>query len=74
MLAKYKTALFVKGTKKTLVLREVAEDGVERLLCNKEALAACDIALFIYDRYYFIHSLCLDLFLLKHLTSENKLF
>ncbi|XXG83501.1 hypothetical protein AAC387_Pa10g1241 [Persea americana] len=37
------------GTKKTLILREVAEDGVERLLCNKEALAACDIALFIYD-------------------------
>ncbi|KZV32415.1 mitochondrial Rho GTPase 1 [Dorcoceras hygrometricum] len=35
--------------KKTLVLREIPEDGVQKLLSNKESLAACDVAVFIYD-------------------------
>ncbi|KAL6968329.1 Mitochondrial Rho GTPase 1 [Sarracenia purpurea var. burkii] len=37
------------GTKKTLVLREIPEDGVKKLLSNKESLAACDVAVFVYD-------------------------
>ncbi|GMG99715.1 hypothetical protein Nepgr_001555 [Nepenthes gracilis] len=37
------------GTKKTLVLREIPEDGVKKLLSNKESLAACDVAIFVYD-------------------------
>ncbi|XP_058083683.1 mitochondrial Rho GTPase 1-like isoform X3 [Magnolia sinica] len=35
--------------KKTLVMREVPEDGVKKLLSSKESLAACDIAVFVYD-------------------------
>ncbi|XP_073315331.1 mitochondrial Rho GTPase 1-like [Primulina huaijiensis] len=35
--------------KKTLVLREIPEDGVQKLLSNKESLAACDVAVFVYD-------------------------
>ncbi|GAB2296860.1 Mitochondrial Rho GTPase 1 [Dionaea muscipula] len=38
------------GTKKTLVLREVPEAGVKKLLSDKASLAACDVALFVYDR------------------------
>ncbi|KAL6146607.1 hypothetical protein ACLB2K_057285 [Fragaria x ananassa] len=37
------------GTKKFLVLREVPEDGVSKLLSSKDALAACDIAVFVHD-------------------------
>ncbi|KAE8687308.1 Mitochondrial Rho GTPase 2 [Hibiscus syriacus] len=37
------------GIKKTLVLREIPEDGVAKLLSSKESLAACDIAVFVYD-------------------------
>ncbi|GKV08979.1 hypothetical protein SLEP1_g20546 [Rubroshorea leprosula] len=37
------------GVKKTLVLREIPEDGVRNLLSNKESLAACDIAVFVHD-------------------------
>ncbi|GMI94516.1 MIRO-related GTP-ase 1, embryo defective 2473 [Hibiscus trionum] len=37
------------GIKKTLVLREIPEDGVVKLLSSKESLAACDIAIFVYD-------------------------
>ncbi|PQQ06530.1 mitochondrial Rho GTPase 1-like [Prunus yedoensis var. nudiflora] len=37
------------GIKKTLVLREIPEDGVSKLLSSKEALAACDIAVFVHD-------------------------
>ncbi|KAB5529321.1 hypothetical protein DKX38_019402 [Salix brachista] len=37
------------GIKKTLVLREIPEDGVKKLLLNKESLAPCDIAVFVYD-------------------------
>ncbi|XP_077241698.1 mitochondrial Rho GTPase 1-like [Tasmannia lanceolata] len=35
--------------KKTLIMREVPEDGVKDLLSNKESLATCDIAVFVYD-------------------------
>lgn len=34
---------------KTLVLREIPEDGVKKLLSNRESLAACDIAVFVHD-------------------------
>ncbi|XP_062084733.1 mitochondrial Rho GTPase 1-like [Humulus lupulus] len=37
------------GTKKTLVLREIPEDGVGKLLSSKESLAACDVAVFVHD-------------------------
>ncbi|CAK9147069.1 unnamed protein product [Ilex paraguariensis] len=37
------------GTKKTVVLREIPEDGVKKLLSNKESLANCDVAVFVYD-------------------------
>ncbi|XP_059652447.1 mitochondrial Rho GTPase 1-like [Cornus florida] len=37
------------GTKKTLVLREIPEHGVSKLLSKKESLAACDIAVFVHD-------------------------
>ncbi|KAG2695514.1 hypothetical protein I3843_07G016600 [Carya illinoinensis] len=38
------------GTTKTLVLREIPEDGVSKLLSDKESLASCDIAVFVHDR------------------------
>ncbi|XP_073009017.1 mitochondrial Rho GTPase 1-like [Typha latifolia] len=37
------------GVKKTLVMREVPEDQVKSVLSDKESLAACDIAVFVYD-------------------------
>ncbi|KAG9441791.1 hypothetical protein H6P81_017645 [Aristolochia fimbriata] len=37
------------GAKKTLVMREIPENEVRKLLSNKESLSACDIAVFIYD-------------------------
>ncbi|XP_019197482.1 PREDICTED: mitochondrial Rho GTPase 1-like isoform X1 [Ipomoea nil] len=37
------------GIKKTLVLREIPEDGIKKLLSTKESLASCDIAVFVYD-------------------------
>ncbi|KAI3861220.1 hypothetical protein MKX03_016642 [Papaver bracteatum] len=37
------------GNKKTLILREIPEDGVKRLLSRKESLADCDVAIFVYD-------------------------
>ncbi|GJX56910.1 mitochondrial Rho GTPase 1-like protein [Tanacetum coccineum] len=37
------------GTKKTLILREIPEDAIEKLLVNKEALGACDMAVFVHD-------------------------
>lgn len=42
--------LFLQGIKKTLILREIPEDGVKKLLSNKESLALCDIAIFVHDR------------------------
>lgn len=40
-----------QGTKKTLVLREIPEDGVIKLLSTKESLAAYDVAVLVYDRW-----------------------
>ncbi|XP_057966569.1 mitochondrial Rho GTPase 1-like isoform X2 [Malania oleifera] len=37
------------GAKKNLVLQEIPEDHVKRFLSNKESLAACDVAVFVYD-------------------------
>ncbi|GFQ06648.1 dead-box ATP-dependent RNA helicase 2 [Phtheirospermum japonicum] len=37
------------GLKKTLVLREIPEDGVKEFLSRKEALSACDVAVFVHD-------------------------
>ncbi|VFQ69088.1 unnamed protein product [Cuscuta campestris] len=37
------------GGKKTLVLHEVPNDGVQKLLSAKDALAACDVAIFVHD-------------------------
>lgn len=37
------------GGRKILVLREVNEESVSRLLEKKDALAACDVAAFVYD-------------------------
>ncbi|XP_021620427.1 mitochondrial Rho GTPase 1 isoform X2 [Manihot esculenta] len=37
------------GIKKTLVLREIPEDEVKKLLSNKESLASCDVAVFVHD-------------------------
>ncbi|KAL6500466.1 hypothetical protein OROHE_025832 [Orobanche hederae] len=39
-----------RGNQKYLVLREISEAGVEKLLANKESLASCDIAVFVHDR------------------------
>lgn len=40
----------MKGAKKMLVMREILEGAVHNLLANKEFLAACDVAVFVYDR------------------------
>ncbi|XP_050223859.1 mitochondrial Rho GTPase 1-like [Mercurialis annua] len=37
------------GIKKTLILREIPENGVKKLLSDKESLASCDIAVFVHD-------------------------
>ncbi|XP_074271976.1 mitochondrial Rho GTPase 1-like [Silene latifolia] len=37
------------GSQKFLVLREIPEAKVKNLLSDKESLAACDVALFVYD-------------------------
>ncbi|KAI3798556.1 hypothetical protein L1987_33833 [Smallanthus sonchifolius] len=37
------------GTKKTLILREIPEDAIRKLLIHKDALAACDVAVFVHD-------------------------
>lgn len=44
----------MKGDKKTLVMREIPETEVKNLLSNKESLAACDIAVFVHDRYLIV--------------------
>ncbi|XP_024020110.1 mitochondrial Rho GTPase 1 [Morus notabilis] len=38
-----------QGTKKTIVLKEIPEDGVKKFLLDKESLAACDVAVFVHD-------------------------
>jgi Ras family protein T1 len=40
----------LQENKKYLVLREISEDGVTKLLANRESLASCDIAVFVHDR------------------------
>ena len=40
-----------QGTKRTLILREIPEDGATKFLSNQDCLAACDVAVFVYDRY-----------------------
>nr|AUS89406.1 MIRO GTPase 2-like protein [Sesuvium portulacastrum] len=37
------------GSRKYLILREIPEEKVKKLLSDKESLAACDIAIFVYD-------------------------
>lgn len=44
------TLLTLQSSQKTLILQEIPEDGVKKLLSNKECLAACDVAVFLYDR------------------------
>ncbi|XP_045812749.1 mitochondrial Rho GTPase 1-like [Trifolium pratense] len=39
-----------RENKKYLVLREISEAGVKKLLANKESLASCDVAVFVHDR------------------------
>ncbi|GJX47581.1 mitochondrial Rho GTPase 2-like protein [Tanacetum coccineum] len=39
----------LRGTKKTLILHEIQEDDVKQFLSSKESLAACDVAIFVYD-------------------------
>lgn len=43
-------AILCQGCKKTLILREIPEDRVKKFLANKESLAACDVAVVVYDR------------------------
>ncbi|XP_061341366.1 mitochondrial Rho GTPase 2-like [Gastrolobium bilobum] len=37
------------GTRKTLVLREIPEGEVSKVLSNQDYLADCDVAVFVYD-------------------------
>lgn len=46
----YICIIVFQGTKKTLILREIPEDRVKKFLANKESLAACDVAVVVYDR------------------------
>ncbi|XP_061971535.1 mitochondrial Rho GTPase 2-like isoform X1 [Populus nigra] len=41
--------LSLQGNKKTLILREIPEDGVKKFLSNKESLSSSDVAVFVYD-------------------------
>ncbi|MED6181172.1 Mitochondrial Rho GTPase 2 [Stylosanthes scabra] len=43
------TIELIRGTKKVLVLREIPEGEVPRVLSNQDYLAACDVAIFVYD-------------------------
>ncbi|CAH8381999.1 unnamed protein product [Eruca vesicaria subsp. sativa] len=38
-----------KSAKRTLVMREIPADGAQGIFSSKESLAACDIAIFVYD-------------------------
>ncbi|XP_058774841.1 mitochondrial Rho GTPase 1-like [Vicia villosa] len=40
-----------RENKKYLVMREISESGVTKLLANKKSLASCDIAVFVHDRF-----------------------
>ncbi|KAL8166323.1 LOW QUALITY PROTEIN: hypothetical protein V2J09_007822 [Rumex salicifolius] len=37
------------GAEKVLVLREILEDSIPKLLSSKNSLAPCDVAIFVYD-------------------------
>ncbi|KAL8166385.1 hypothetical protein V2J09_007884 [Rumex salicifolius] len=37
------------GAEKVLVLREIPEDSIPKLLSSKNSLAPCDVAIFVYD-------------------------
>lgn len=37
------------GVKKTLILREIPEERVKKVVSQKDSLAACDVAVFVYD-------------------------
>ncbi|AQK62145.1 Mitochondrial Rho GTPase [Zea mays] len=37
------------GTRKTLILREIPEGDVRSILSDRESLAPCDVAVFVYD-------------------------
>ena len=50
----YVLSFCLQGKKKYLVLREIPEDGVKKLLANKESLASCDIAIIVHDRWMMI--------------------
>ncbi|KAG2405798.1 hypothetical protein LR48_Vigan902s000200 [Vigna angularis] len=39
----------IGGARKTLVLREIPESKVSNVFSNKDYLAACDVAVFVYD-------------------------
>jgi len=41
----------VQVTPKILVLREIPEDRLPELLSTQDCLAACDVAVFVYDRW-----------------------
>ncbi|CAN0830660.1 Mitochondrial Rho GTPase 2, partial [Linum grandiflorum] len=39
----------LQGNNMTLILREIPADGLKSLLSNKKCLAACNVAVFVYD-------------------------
>jgi len=41
----------IQVTRKILILREIPEDRLPELLSNQDCLAACDVAVFVYDRW-----------------------
>ena len=41
----------IQVTRKILILREIPEDGLPEFLSNQDCLAACDVAVFVYDRW-----------------------
>ncbi|GAU42800.1 hypothetical protein TSUD_34440 [Trifolium subterraneum] len=43
-------AFLSEENRKYLVLKEIPEGGVPKLIGNKESLASCDIAVFVHDR------------------------
>lgn len=42
---------FLQGVKKTLILQEIPEERAQNILSHIELMAACDVAIFVYDRY-----------------------
>ncbi|EYU46588.1 hypothetical protein ABFS82_04G027800 [Erythranthe guttata] len=60
-----------KGNKKTLILREIPEDGVQKLLSDKESLAASDVAVFVYDSSS-EHSLKAAIELLSNVARQGE--